>query len=143
MRKAASLCIALSLAGNLAGCASTSGKTFAQLDRASFEYHTDRCQEAIRATQVHDDINLWRTLASPVAVLVSGGLLLPAVFATNVGLDTVDRVDASRMEQHCGGEGKSVDQIAEDVVASATLGLATGAVGGRLVSGSAIGTAAK
>ena len=120
---------ALACAASLLGCASTSGEAYSQLDRSRPEYHSEQCQGAIRDIEVHDGLKLVRSVVSPVAVLLSGGMLLPAVFAANVGLDTVDRVDASKMEVVCGGEGKSAEQIATGVVQGAAFGLATGAAG--------------
>lgn len=113
----------------LVGCASTSGSTFAKLDRSHPSYESEQCQGAIRDTEVHDDLKMIRSIASPVAVVLSGGLLLPAVVATNIGLDTVDRVDASKMEKVCGGEGKTAEEIATGVAKGAAFGLATGAAG--------------
>ena len=132
---------ALACAASLLGCASTSGEAYSQLDRSRPEYHSEQCQGAIRDIEVHDGLKLVRSVVSPVAVVLSGGaeqprdlqlsggMLLPAVFAANVGLDTVDRVDASKMEVVCGGEGKSAEQIATGVVKGAAFGLATGAAG--------------
>jgi len=65
-------------------------------------------------------------IASPVALVLSGGVLLPAVIAANAGLDTADRIDASRMEIHCGGKGKTAGEIATGVVGGAALGIVTG-----------------
>jgi len=121
--------LAAMLALGLSGCASQSGQTFAMLDRNHPQFHSEQCQAAIRDTEIHDDVKLLRSIASPVAVVLSGGLLLPAVFASNVGLDTVDRVDASRLDISCGGAGQSAGQIAEGVVKGAAFGLATSAVG--------------
>ena len=120
---------ALACAASLLGCASTSGEAYSQLDRSRPEYHSEQCQGAIRDIEVHDGLKLVRSVVSPVAVVLSGGMLLPAVFAANVGLDTVDRVDASKIEVVCGGEGKSAEQIATGVVQGAAFGLATGAAG--------------
>ena len=120
---------ALACAASLLGCASTSGEAYSQLDRSRPEYHSEQCQGAIRDIEVHDGLKLGRSVVSPVAVVLSGGMLLPAVFAANVGLDTVDRVDASKIEVVCGGEGKSAEQIATGVVQGAAFGLATGAAG--------------
>lgn len=122
----------------LAGCASTSAKTYAQLDRDHPSFHTDTCQEAIRYTEVHDDLKILRSIASPVVVWLPGGVLFPAVMAANVGLDTVDRVDASKLEVQCGGQGKTAGQIAEGVATDAALGLATSAAGSALTGGSFI-----
>lgn len=114
----------------LAGCVSTSSSTFADLDRNHPKFQSQGCQTAAEDTRIHDELKLMRVVASPLAVMLSGGILLPAVVAANVGLDTVDRVDASRLEIHCGGEGKTAAQIAEGVVTGAAIGLATGAAVG-------------
>ncbi len=119
----------------LTGCASTSGSTFAKLDRSHPSYESEQCQAAIRDTAIHDEIKLLRSIASPVAVVLSGGTLLPAVLAANVGLDAVDRVDASKMDVHCGGEGQSAGQITLDVAKGAAFGLATSAAGNALGAG--------
>lgn len=119
----------------LTGCASTSGSTFAKLDRSHPSYESEQCQGAIRDTAIHDEIKLLRSIASPVAVVLSGGTLLPAVLAANVGLDAVDRVDASKMDVHCGGEGQSAGQITLDVAKGAAFGLATSAAGNALGAG--------
>ena len=116
----------------LAGCVSTSSSTFADLDREHPKFQSQGCQTAADDTRIHDELKLIRMVASPVAVILSGGMLLPVVVA-NVGLDTVDRVDASRLEIHCGGEGKTATQIAEGVVTGAAIGLATGAAIGAAV----------
>lgn len=90
----------------LTGCASQSGKTFAGVDRSNPAFQSDACPNAMKETVVHDDLKLARLVASPIALVFSaGGTLLPAVFATNVGLDTVDRVDASKMDRRCSGQG--------------------------------------
>jgi len=114
----------------LFGCASQSGKTFATLDRGHPAFHSSQCQQAIRDNEVHDDLKLARLVGSPVAVILSGGLLLPAVIAANLGFDTADHVDASRMARRCGGAGQEPGEILESVAKGAALGLATGAVVG-------------
>lgn len=119
----------------LVGCASTSGSTFAKLDRSHPSYESEQCQGAIRDTAVHDEIKLLRSVASPIALVLSGGTLLPAVLVANVGLDAVDRVDASKMDVHCGGEGQSAGQITLDVAKGAAFGLATSAAGNALGAG--------
>lgn len=113
----------------LVGCASTSGSTFAKLDRSHPSYESEQCQGAIRDTAIHDEIKLLRSVASPIALVLSGGTLLPAVLVANVGLDAVDRVDASKMDVHCGGEGQSAGQITLDVAKGAAIDLATSAAG--------------
>lgn len=119
--------IAVLLTASLtAGCVSTSSKTFAELDRDHPKFESKDCRVAADDTRVHDELKLLRSLISPLAVMISGGLLVPVVVA-NVSFDTADRLDASRMEVHCGGEGKSAIDIAQGVVGGAAFGLATGA----------------
>lgn len=125
----------------LSGCASHSGNTYATLDRDNPYFYSEQCQQAARDIEVHDEIKLARVVVSPIAVIMSGGLLLPAVFAANVGLDTVDRVDASRMDIHCGGQGQSPIQIAEGVAKGAAFGLATSAASSAINTGSVVPTA--
>lgn len=122
------LIVPLLLCLPLAGCVSTSSSTFAELNRDHPKFQSQDCQTAADDTRVHDELKLLRTLLSPIAVAVSGGMLLPAVVVANVSFDTADRVDASRMELHCGGEGKTAVDIAQGVVGGAALGLATGSV---------------
>ncbi|MFM8631022.1 MAG: hypothetical protein ACKODQ_06040 [Betaproteobacteria bacterium] len=110
----------------ISGCASTSSKTFSKLDRDHPAFHSDACRTAADDTRLHDELKLARMIASPVALVPSGGVLLPAVIAANAGLDTADRIDASRMEIHCGGKGKTAGEIATGVVGGAALGIVTG-----------------
>jgi len=110
----------------ISGCASTSSKTFSKLDRDHPAFHSDACRTAADDTRLHDELKLARMIASPVALVLSGGVLLPAVIAANAGLDTADRIDASRMEIHCGGKGKTAGEIATGVVGGAALGIVTG-----------------
>lgn len=140
-RRPVSVAALLLLVTLTSGCASHSGKTYATLDRDSPYFYSSQCQQAARDIEVHDDLKLVRTVVSPVAVIMSGGLLLPAVFAANVGLDTVDRVDASRLDIHCGGQGQSPIQIAEGVAKGAAFGLATSAAGSAVSTGSVVPTA--
>ena len=85
------------------------------------------CQQAIRDAEIHDDIKLGRMVASPVAVILSGGLLLPAVLAANVGFNTVDHVDAAKLDWQCGGKGKTQEEVARGVARDTVFGIFTGA----------------
>jgi hypothetical protein len=128
MRKLRLAVVAISCT-SLVGCASQSARSFASLDRSNPAYQSDMCQQAIRDAEIHDDIKLGRMVASPVAVILSGGLLLPAVLAANVGLNTVDHVDAAKLDWKCGGKGKTNEEILESVAKGAAFDIATGAVG--------------
>jgi hypothetical protein len=112
----------------LTGCASESELAAIRLDTGHPLYKSEACQHALSKVQNHKEAKSVSTVATPVLVFLSGGLLLPVV-AANAGLDTVDRVDASNLEMRCGGKGKSREEITEKVVGGAALGLAGGAVG--------------
>jgi hypothetical protein len=116
---------------SLMGCASQSAKSFASLDRTHPAYQSDMCQQAIRDAEIHDDLKLGRMVASPVAVILSGGLLLPAVLAANLGLNTVDHVDAAKLDWKCGGKGKTNQEILEGVAKGAAFDIMTGGVGSK------------
>ncbi len=99
-----------------------------RLDTSHPLYKSEACQQALSSVQNHKDAKSVSTVATPVLVLLSGGLLLPVV-AANAGMDTVDRIDASNLEMRCGGKGKSKEEITEKVLGGAALGIAGGAVG--------------
>lgn len=107
----------------LCACASESELTAIRLDTSHPLYASEACQQSLSAAHIHQDTKLVSTIATPVLVLLSGGLLLPLIGA-NAGLDAVDRIDASNMATRCGGKGKTADQIAEGVLQGAALGLA-------------------
>ena len=129
----------------LSGCASQSGKTFATLDRSNPAFNSPFCQQTIRETEIHDNFKLMRSLLSPVAMVLSGGTLFPAVVVANAGFDTADRVDASRMDERCGGKAHAPIRIAEDVVRGVTIDVLTSvAVGASgLAEGAGLASAAK
>lgn len=108
----------------LCSCASESELTAIRLDTSHPLYASESCQQSLSAAQIHQDAKLVTSLATPVLVLLSGGLLLPLVGA-NAGLDTIDRIDASNMATRCGGKGKTANQITDGVVQGAALGLVT------------------
>lgn len=109
----------------LCACASESELTAIRLDTSHPLYASEACQQSLSAVQIHQDAKLVSTIATPVLLFLSGGLLLPLLGA-NAGLDTVDRIDASNMATRCGGKGKTGDQITEGVVQGTALGLVSG-----------------
>lgn len=121
--------IALALVSTvLGGCASESELTAIRLDTSHPLYATESCQQSVNAARIHQDAKLVTSVATPVLVLLSGGLLLPMVGA-NAVLDASDRIDASNMATRCGGKGKTAEQITEGVVQGAAFGLVTGLPG--------------
>jgi len=117
--------MSVALAGCLGGCASQSELTALRLDPGNPKYRSEDCQRSIEGGTVHRDIKSVSMVATPVLLVVSGGLLLP-VLAANAGLDAVDRIDASNMANRCGARGESGAEIAGSVATGAALGAATG-----------------
>lgn len=124
----------------LCGCASQSELTSKRLDRENPKYVTQGCQDSLSAAQTHRGIKQARTIASPVVLFLSGGLLLPVV-AANAGLDTVDHVDAAKMAESCGGTPQTKTEMATDVAVGAAVGIATSGLTGNGIPGA--GLAAK
>lgn len=110
---------------SLGGCASQSELAALRLDPQNPQYQSAGCQSSIAGGAVHRDVKTVSMVATPVLLVVSGGLLLP-VLAANVGLDAVDRIDASNMATRCGGRGETRGEIAGSVATGAVLGAATG-----------------
>jgi len=59
----------------LSACTSQSRKTSSNLDMNHPRYASRECQMALGRAQLHDNIKQSRVIASPVAVLLSGGTL--------------------------------------------------------------------
>lgn len=125
----ARFCFSLLLLSALAGCASQSELTARRLDRDNPKYKTSGCQDSLSSAEAHRDIKTARTIASPVLLFLSGGLLVP-VIAANAGLDTVDHVDAAKMAESCGAQAQSNAEIATDVALGAAVGVATSGLTG-------------
>ncbi len=110
----------------LGGCTSTARKTAVNLDTAHPRYASRECQMAMSRAQWQDRIKHTRMLASPVAVLLSGGAWLLPVLALNAGLDTVDHLEASDISVDCGGPETPNADIAKEVLMGVGFGLGAG-----------------
>lgn len=115
----------LALLASLSGCASQSELAALRVDPNNPKYRSQDCQSSMAGGTVHREVKTVSMVATPVLLVLSGGLLLP-VLAANVGLDTADRIDASNMLTRCGGQGESSREIAGSVATGAVLGAATG-----------------
>lgn len=113
------ICSAAALA---AACASESELVAIRLDTNHPLYLSDACQQSLAKVESHKTAKQVSTLATPLLVVLSAGLLIPVV-AANAGLDTADHVDASNLASRCGGKGKSNVEIAGKVVQGAALGM--------------------
>jgi hypothetical protein len=112
----------------VSGCASQSTKTAVNLDPSKPDYSSDRCSTLMAEAKSQDEIKLSRTIASPVVIMLSGGVLALPVLAVNAGFDAFDHMTASDMAIACGGEGKSLREISKDVVKGVGFGIAVGGV---------------
>lgn len=119
------LSLASALVVGLSACASQSELAALRLDPKHPQYRSPGCQSSIAGGAVHRDVKTVSMVATPVLLVISGGLLLPVV-AANAGLDAVDRIDASNMLNRCGGRGETGSDIAGSVATGAVLGAATG-----------------
>lgn len=109
----------------LGGCASESRVKVVNLDTQQQMYKTEGCQQAITNAKVQDDLKLARIVATPVAILLSGGALLLPILATNAGMETLDHMEASSISVSCGGPETPAEDIAMDVLKGAAIGLTT------------------
>ena len=107
----------------LSACTSQSRKTSSNLDMNHPRYASRECQMALGRAQLHDNIKQSRVMASPVAVLLSGGSLLLPVLAVNAGLDTVDHLEASDISVYCGGPETPNGEIAKEVLMGVGFGM--------------------
>lgn len=114
------LCLALS------ACTSQSRKTSSNLDMNHPNYTSRECQMALGRAQLHDTIKQSRVIASPVAVLLSGGSLFLPMLALNASLDTVDHLEASDISVYCGGPETSNTEIAKEVLMGVGFGIGVG-----------------
>lgn len=110
---------------SISGCASQTRSAVNSLDRQSSGYTSDSCRQAGQLANLHDDIKQTRVIGTPLVLLASGGGALLLVLATNMGLDALDRFDASHVFVSCGGHETPAFNIAEEVVLGAGFNLFT------------------
>ena len=110
---------------SISGCASQTRSAVNSLDRQSSGYTSDSCRQAAQLANLHDDIKQTRVIGTPLVLLASGGGALLLVLATNMGLDALDRFDASHVFVSCGGHETPAFNIAEVAVLGAGFNLFT------------------
>ena len=84
--------------------------------------YSSQCKNAIDNTDQEDLIFNSRLIATPI-IGILGIFAAPAILATNVALDTKDRITASNLSIACGGNGIKNEQIAGDVLINGSIGL--------------------
>ena len=87
----------------------------------------EECNLFIKNTVTQELLKYGRIIATPILLAVSGGALLIPVISANAGLDTQDRLNASKLAEKCNikNEIKTGKDIAFDVVKGVTLGIIT------------------
>ena len=85
------------------------------------------CNLFLKNTATQELLKYGRIIVTPILLAASGGALLIPVISANAGLDTQDRLNASKLAKKCNikNEIKSEKDIAYDVVKGVTLGILT------------------
>ena len=112
----------------LAGCASQSAKVIGSLDNNSSEYASPACQNARHNAWIHEETQHAKLWAGPSAVLLLGPVALLPVFATGVGVNTADHMQANDIAANCGGKPKTQQEVNASIAVDASLSLAVGNV---------------
>lgn len=112
----------------LAGCASQSAKTIGSLDNNSPEYASAACQNARHNAWIHEETQNAKLWAGPSAVLLLGPAALLPVFATGVGVNAADQMQANDIAANCGGTPRSQEEVNTSIAVDASLSLAVGSV---------------
>jgi hypothetical protein len=99
----------------ISGCASQTRLAVDNLDERHPVRSSEVCQHATQLASLHDDIKLSRTLGSPAIVVAVGSVAFVPVWLLNMGLDALDRMDASHVNVSCGYDATPAQNIAEQV----------------------------
>ena len=83
------------------------------------------CNLLLKNTATQELLKYGRIIVTPIILAVSGGALLIPVISANAGLDTQDRLNASKLAKKCNikSEIKNGKDIAYDVAKGVTLGI--------------------
>ena len=112
----------------LAGCASQSAKIIGSLDNNSPEYASAACKNARHNAWIHEETQNAKLWAGPSAVLLLGPVAILPVFATGVGVNTADYLQANDIAANCGGKPRTQSEVNTSIAVDATLSLAVGNV---------------
>ena len=113
---------------SLTGCASHTRSMAQSINSSSEKFKETVCQRSFELAPLHDEIRLTRTIATPTLLLLTGGAYLLPMIGINMGLDTLDHLDASHVSKACGGFATPAENILEKVVLGAGFSLFTGNV---------------
>lgn len=112
----------------LSGCASHTRSMADSIQPHAEKFKDPACQRSLQLASLHDDIRFARTLATPTLLLLTSGAYFVPLLGLNMGLDTLDQLDASHVSQTCGGFPTPTLNILEKVVLGAGFSLFTGNV---------------
>ena len=100
----------------LSGCASQTRLAVNSLDEQHAMRRHELCRDATTLAPLHDDIQLSRSVGSPLVLMAAGTVALVPVLLVNMGLDALDRLDASHVNESCGLQPTPLRNIAEQVI---------------------------
>ena len=115
------LCVVFAI--SLVGCASNTRTMAESINPANEKFKDPACQRSFDLANLHDDIKLTRTIATPSLLLLTGGAYLIPLVGVNMGLDALDHVDASHVSNVCGGFATPSNNIWEKVLLGAGFGV--------------------
>lgn len=99
----------------LTGCASQTRIAVKSLDLQNPAFKSEVCQQSFPLADFHDQIKKTRMVGTPLVLVFSGGGALLAMVAANMGLDALDRLDASHVVVACDGPETPTLNILEQV----------------------------
>jgi hypothetical protein len=116
-------CALLMMACSLVACASNTRTMADSINPETQQYKTPACQRSFQLAEMHDDIKMSRTIATPTLLVLSGGSLFFPLLGINIGLDALDHLDASHVSKACGGFATPSENILEKVLLGAGFGI--------------------
>lgn len=99
----------------VAGCASQTTITYNNLNPSHLWYDSNECKSHRESIDEIETTKWVNFIISPIAVIASGAMLIPAALATNTTLDWDDKTYANNMSKWCGGDYISQEKIEEGV----------------------------
>ena len=111
----------------ISSCSSKTKKVALIVKGNEHAVSNEECNLFLKNTATQELIKYGRIIATPILFAVTGGTLLIPIISANAGLDTQDRLNASKLAKKCNikNEIKSGRDIAYDVVKGVTLGIIT------------------
>jgi hypothetical protein len=111
------------MACSLVACASNTRTMADSISPETQQFKTPACQRSFQLAEMHDDIKMSRTIATPTLLVLSGGSLFFPLLGINIGLDALDHLDASHVSKACGGFATPSENILEKVLLGAGFGI--------------------